>query len=225
MTLRARIANRSALFGIMTSHFLVLPGGSYQSHSESEAEPVAEWIRSIGIPSSVFQYPLGPHPLANSSIHSAVRRLRQSGATRVGLIGFSAGGHAAALAATTAPRGSRVDAVVLAYPVVSMVNRPHLASMSRLGALDENQELRRALSVELLVDASAPPMFIWHTADDAEVPVSHSIGLCAALADHHVSFDLHIFDGGSHGLALATGSPAAPWTSLLVGWLQAQGWI
>src|SRR5690606_19744753 len=96
-------------------HVIVLPGGGYHRHAPHEGEPVAEWLRGLGFAASVFGYPvLTRHPAPLDAVRGEVRRVREAGSARVALIGFSAGGHAAGMAAyTPGPPEERVDAVVL----------------------------------------------------------------------------------------------------------------
>ena len=81
-------------------HMIVLPGGGYAAHAPHEAEPVASWLSEIGVQASVFRYPLNVrHPAPLDALRAEIRRRRAGGAQRIGLIGFSAGGHLAGLAA------------------------------------------------------------------------------------------------------------------------------
>lgn len=212
----------------MTDHLVVLPGGGYRRHAPHEAEPVAGWLRGLGVQASVFRYPVRTrHPGVLDAVRAEVRRVRDAGAARVGLVGFSAGGHAAAHAAL-APGGAaedRVDLVVLGYPVVSMLLETHKGSRDNLLGPAATSAQRAATSVDLLVTAQAPPFFVWHTADDAVVPVQHSYLLGMALAAAGVRHELHVFPSGAHGLGLAAGSGLpARWTSLCEAWLRAEGW-
>jgi acetyl esterase/lipase len=87
------------------THMIVLPGGGYAAHAENEAEPIANWLSGIGIQASVFRYPLNVrHPVPRDALLGEIRHRRAGGADRIGLIGFSAGGHLAGLAAL-APGG------------------------------------------------------------------------------------------------------------------------
>jgi acetyl esterase/lipase len=210
----------------MTDHVIVLPGGGYHRHAPHEGEPVAEWLRSLGHAASVFEYPVKQrHPVTNDAVLNEVRRVRATGVDRVALLGFSAGGHAAGLAALTAPDDARVDAAVLCYPVVSMVTETHAGSRENLIGLDAAQSLREATSLELLVTASTPPFFVWHTAEDSAVPVEHSYLLGQALAAHGVPHSLHVFPRGRHGIGLAEGEGTAEaWTALCAMWLDELGW-
>ncbi|HEV7741346.1 MAG TPA: prolyl oligopeptidase family serine peptidase [Pseudolysinimonas sp.] len=213
----------------MTDHLIVLPGGGYSRHAPHEGEPVAAWLRSLGLDASVYEYPvLTRHPEVLHAVRGEVRRVRDAGAQRVGLVGFSAGGHAAAMAALAAgaePSG-RVDLVILGYPVVSMLLDTHKGSRDNLLGPTPTQAERAATSADLLVTASGPPFFIWHTAADASVPVQHTYLLGMALAAAGVRHALHVFPRGAHGLGLAEGSgDAARWTSLCEDWLREEGWI
>lgn len=201
----------------MTTHVIVLPGGGYTHHAEHEGEPVAAWLRSLGVDASVLLYPVKTlHPAAANVIKDAVAAARANGATAVGLLGFSAGGHAAGYAALTVPG---VDFAILGYPVVSMQLSTHAASRVALLGRDASDELRAATSLDRIVTASAPPFFIWHTAEDAAVPVEHSYLLGQALARQRVPHALHVFERGRHGLGLAPGTATAAWTGLCATWL------
>jgi hypothetical protein len=82
------------------THMIVLPGGGYAAHAPHEAEPVASWLGEIGVQASVFRYPLNVrHPAPLDALRAEIRRRHAAGARRIGLIGFSAGGHLAGLAA------------------------------------------------------------------------------------------------------------------------------
>lgn len=204
-------------------HIIVLPGGGYRRHAPHEAEPVAEWLRGRGATASVFEYPVKTlHPKPLEAVRGEIRRVRSEGARRVGVIGFSAGGHAAAMAAYApgASEEERVDVAILGYPVVSMILDEHRGSRVRLLGENADWELRRDTSADLLVTASAPPTFVWHTADDAVVPVQHAYLLGMALAAHEVPHEVHVLPSGKHGLGLAEGEPAAVWTTLCADWLR-----
>jgi acetyl esterase/lipase len=206
-------------------HIIVLPGGGYEMHAPHENGPVVERLESLGVSASAFLYPVHTrHPGPLDAIRDEVRRVRDSGVDRVGLLGFSAGGHAAGLAALQADSG--VDAAILCYPVVSMqLDRTRSWHDVLLGA-DASPELEEATSVDRIVTASAPPFFIWHTAEDQAVPVKHSYLLGAALAAYGVPHALHVFPKGPHGIGLAEGAgAAAAWPSLAASWLRELGWV
>ena len=204
-------------------HVVVLPGGGYARHADHEGEPVAEWLRALGLCAGVLRYPVhARHPAPVDAVRAEVRRVRAAGAERVVLLGFSAGGHLAGHAALTASSSGpeRVDAVVLGYPVVSMQLDTHQGSQEELLGPDPSAEVRAVTSLDRLVTRAAPPFFVWHTADDASVPVQHSYLLAQALARQGVPHALHVFPRGPHGLGLAggTGAPAS-WPALCAAWL------
>lgn len=204
----------------MKTHVIVLPGGGYRIHAPHEGEPVAAWLRALGLEASVYKYPVKTrHPRVVDAIRREVARVREAGATKVGLLGFSAGGHAAGYAALTTPD---VDFAILGYPVVSMLLETHRASRVSLIGAHASPDLRAATSLERLVTASTPPFFVWHTATDASVPVEHAYLLAQALAVNGVPHELHVFARGKHGLGLAPGTPAAGWTTLCATWLAGQ---
>lgn len=203
-------------------HVIVLPGGGYHRHAPHEGEPVAEWLRALGHTASVFAYPvLTRHPGPLDAVRAEVRRARAAGARRVALLGFSAGAHAAGMAAYApdATAEERVDAAVLCYPVVSMMLPTHRGSRVNLLGERASWDARRATSLDLLVTPDAPPSFVWHTAADEVVPVQHSYLLGMALAGASVPHELHVLPGSVHGVGLADGTPASAWTSLCATWL------
>src|SRR5690349_19697552 len=105
------------------THMIVLPGGGYAEHAPHEAEPVASWLGQIGVQASVFRYPLNVgHPVPLQALRAEIRRLRADGAQRIGLMGFSAGGHLAGLAALSpgAAPEEAVQCAVLGYAITSM---------------------------------------------------------------------------------------------------------
>ncbi|MDR7188846.1 acetyl esterase/lipase [Microbacterium sp. BE35] len=209
----------------MTSKALVLPGGSYRRHAPHEAEPVASWLRSLGIDADILRYPVGmPHPAAHDAIGARIAQLRAAGADRVLLVGFSAGGHAAGLAALR-PAGStgRVDGLVLGYPVVSLEKHSHQGSSEVLLGDADTAERRIALSLESLVTADAPPSFLFHSFDDEKVPVEHSLLLSSALHRARIPHELHLYPLGGHGCGL--GGDLVPWTHACAAWLARGGWL
>ncbi|MEQ7735130.1 alpha/beta hydrolase, partial [Escherichia coli] len=136
---------------------------------------------------------------------------------RVGVLGFSAGGHLAATLSTGAATGdARLDVpaavpdrTVLCYPVVSLTHQVHQGSVDNLLGRAPSSDLLAALSADGRVTGATPPAFLWHTADDAAVPVSHSLRYAGALIEAGVPAELHVFPSGRHGLGLAGDEPGA----------------
>ena len=210
-------------------HVVVLPGGGYAGHADNEAEPIVAWLEQLGLSASVFLYPVRTqHPAPLEAVRAEIRRLRTAGIEQIALLGSSAGGHLAGHAALTASplSAERVDAAILCYPVVSMELDTDKGSQQELLGATPKAETRTATSLDHLVTVEAPPFFIWHTADDASVPVQHSYLLAQALARAGAPHALHVFPAGPHGLGLATGTgePAA-WPALCASWLSALGWL
>jgi acetyl esterase/lipase len=208
-------------------HVIVLPGGGYAEHTPHEGEPVARWLAGAAISASVFRYPLNVrHPAPLLAVRAEIRRRRAEGAQRIGLMGFSAGGHLAGLAAL-APEvmpEEAVDFAVLGYAITSMETETYRPSRLILLGQDASPELRRSTSLDALVTPGSAPFFIWHTAEDAYVPPEHSYRLGRALAASGVPHAVHVFARGPHGLGLARGAgDAAIWTTLAIAWIRDQG--
>jgi acetyl esterase/lipase len=205
---------------------IVLPGGGYAEHAAHEAEPVVSWLGSLGVQASVFRYPLNVrHPAPLDAMRAEVRRLRDAGATRIGVIGFSAGGHLAGHAALAPSFDAResIDFVVLAYAITSMETETYRPSQIILLGEDATPQLRHDTSLDALVTPSSPPFFIWHTAEDVYVPPEHTYRLATALAANGVSHAVHVFRHGPHSLGLAhNAGDAAIWTTLAASWIAEQ---
>jgi acetyl esterase/lipase len=205
---------------------IVLPGGGYAQHVDYEGEPVVGWPCGLGVRASVFRYPLSVrHPEPLDALRAEIRRLRDGGAERIGLIGFSAGGHLAGLAALApgADADRVVDFAVLGYAITSMQTETYRPARVILLGEDATPALRRATSLDALVTESSPPFFLWHTAEDAYVPPEHTYRLAASLAAHQVPHTAHVFAHGPHSLGLAEGAgDAAIWTTLAAAWILEQ---
>ncbi|HWV35221.1 MAG TPA: alpha/beta hydrolase [Thermomicrobiales bacterium] len=225
---------------------VVCPGGGYRIKAEHEGAPIAEWLNSLGLVAFVVDYRVAPyrHPAPLQDAQQALRLVRANAsrwgvlADKVGILGFSAGGHLAATAGTWWDRGdaasddpvrresSRPDMLVLCYPVISFADVAHVGSMENLLGPNPAQDRREALSAERNVSAETPPTFLWHTADDEVVHVEHSLRFASALRAHDVPFSLHVFPHGRHGLGLAEDDPVVgAWTSLCASFLQSQGFL
>ena len=205
---------------------IVLPGGGYAAHTQHEAEPVARWLGEMGVQASVFRYPLNVrHPAPLDALRAEIGRRRAAGAERIGLIGFSAGGHLAGLAALApgAAADETVQFAVLGYAITSMETETYRPARLILLGEDASPQLRRATSLDSLVTPASPPFFVWHTAEDPYVPPEHTYRFAAALAASQVPHAVHMFAHGPHGLGLAEGAgEAAIWTTLAKAWIDEQ---
>lgn len=202
---------------------LVLPGGGYRLHADGEAQPIVEWLRDLGWDSRVVRYPvLTRHPGPLTHVQREIAEERARGAERVGVIGFSAGGHLAGLAALApdAAADERPDFAILGYAVVSLLATPNPDSATVLLGPESDLVDRGALSLETLATPQAPPLFIWHTDDDPKVPVWHSRALAEALAAAGAPHELWVYPGDVHGVALARDLPAGEWTERAAAWLR-----
>jgi acetyl esterase/lipase len=229
---------------------VVFPGGGYAHLSMvKEGSDVANWLASTGVTAFVVQYRLGPayhHPAMLDDAQRAIRTVRARAAEwgvdpgRVGIIGFSAGGHLASTAGTHFDAGaassadpierasSRPDFMMLIYPVITMRGDSVTHAGSRLNLLgkDPSPELVRLLSNETQVTTRTPPAFLVHTFDDRTVPVQNSLLFYDALRSAGVAAELHVFDHGPHGFGLAPTDPVlSAWPGLAEAWMRRHGWI
>jgi acetyl esterase/lipase len=208
------------------THMIVLPGGGYAQHAAHEAEPVARWLGEIGVQASVFRYPLNVrHPVPLDALRAEIGRRRAAGAQRIGLIGFSAGGHLAGLAALApgAAPNQTVQFAVLGYAITSMQTETYRPARLILLGEDASPQLRQSTSLDALVTPQSPPFFVWHTAEDPYVPPEHTYRFASALAASGVPHAVHVFAHGPHGLGLAQDAgEAANWTTLANAWIQEQ---
>ena len=174
-------------------HMIVLPGGGYAEHTPHEAEPVAKWLGEIGVQASVFRYPLNVrHPVPLDALRAEIGRRRAAGAQRIGLIGFSAGGHLAGLAALTpgAAADETVQFAVLGYAITSMETETYRPARLILLGEGASPQLRRSTSLDALVTPQSPPFFVWHTAEDPYVPPEHTYRFASALAASGVPHEI-----------------------------------
>jgi acetyl esterase/lipase len=230
------------------SAIVVCPGGGYGGLAPHEGKPIAEWLNTLGITGVVLKYRLGPkyhHPVMKNDVGRAIRFVRANAADlkldgkRIGVLGFSAGGHLASTAATHFDEGSptaadpidrtssRPDAAILIYPVITMTD-PFTHAGSRRNLLGENPapELVDLLSNEKQVTERTPPSFLVHGSDDAAVPLENSLLYALACRKAHVPVELHTFEHGPHGFGLGAGDPVVgAWPTLCARWLEKRGFL
>ncbi|MDO5545679.1 MAG: alpha/beta hydrolase [Eubacteriales bacterium] len=198
---------------------LILPGGAYRHTSPREAEPVALRFAVEGYAAFVLHYSCAPSrfPTALREAAMAMRCIREMADAygidphMVAALGFSAGGHlcgslgtlydAAEVVDLGSPEQLRPDALALCYPVAVSWGDTHEESFENLTGGDAG--LRQRLSLESLVRPDMPPVFLWHTRDDASVPCRNSLILAQALDAVGVDFALHVYRRGPHGLSTA----------------------
>ncbi len=221
---------------------IICPGGGYQVLAvEKEGSDVARWLNGLGITAFVLRYRLKDwgHPAPLRDALRALRLVRSRAeefgvrADRIGILGFSAGGHLAASASTLyddadGRTGSPLDEVsarpdftILLYPVISLVAAPaHRGSRLNLLGPEADPALLEKLSPERQVTAATPPAFLMHTADDATVPLENSVLYQQALRAAGVPAELRVYDHGPHGIGLRTEHEAARrWPAACAAWL------
>lgn len=209
---------------------IVIPGGGYTHLAEHEGKAVAEWLNEKGIHAAVFYYQLQQVDLnlLLEQLDEVLVGLRSTSLchdvkiNQIGLMGFSAGGHLTALAATK--NTHKPDFFVLGYPVISL-EEPYVHRGSRTQILGDNPSKTNLFdySPEQWISSKTPPVFLWHTANDQSVPIENSLLFAKQLSKQQIPFELHVFPEGRHGLGLAQGVLAVhQWTHLLEGWLKQQ---
>jgi acetyl esterase/lipase len=230
-----------------TPAVIICPGGGYTNlASNHEGRQVANYLNSLGMAAFVLRYRLGPryhHPIELGDAQRAIRMVRSRAAdwrldpARIGILGFSAGGHLAMTASTHFDAGnssaadaidrvnSRPDFTILGYPVISMIESwTHQGSKNSLLGNNADPELARSLSGELTVTKETPPTFIFQTNADTTVPAENSVYYYLALRKSGIPAEMHVFEKGPHGVGLANDDPAlSEWSKLLANWLRVRG--
>lgn len=229
---------------------IVAPGGAYINLAANhEGRQVADWFAARGVTAFVLRYRLGakyfyPVPLqdAQRAIRLVRSRARELGISpdRIGMIGFSAGGHLTAAAGTMFDSGnpsapdpvdrlsSRPDFIVLGYPWLDAMQPTKKSPCQYCEVLGVDQQKCKGFderySPERHVSSQMPPTFIFHTAEDGRVPVETSLSFFNALRKAHVPAEMHIFEKGGHGTGLAQELPALHlWPEALQEWLRVHG--
>lgn len=224
---------------------IVCPGGGYSGRAPHEGEPIAKMLNAAGISAAVLNYRVAPykHPVMITDANRAVKFVRYHAAEweidpeKIGILGFSAGGHFAVAACEHYDYGkddgdeidkmsSRPNAGIFCYPVATFIDEyTHHGTLHNLLGQNPDPELRSKLSGEQSVPDDCPPIFMWHTSEDSAVNVNNSLEMGRALRAKNIPFELHVFPYGFHGLGLANEEPrlnphVSQWASLLVNWLK-----
>ena len=228
---------------------VICPGGGYGHLAmDHEGHQVAKWLNGYGIAAFILQYRHAPgyqHPTPLRDAQRALRTVRANAEEwgvedgRLGILGFSAGGH---LAATTGMQFSwddpladddidgysaRPDFMVLVYPVITMTeDYMHRGSRNNLIGEEGSEELAALMSHEKQVIRQTPPAFMVHTTTDRAVPPENSIYLYLAMRRAGVDAEMHIYEQGPHGFGLALYDPAlSTWPSRCIDWLRVKGFL
>jgi len=229
---------------------LICPGGGYGVLAfDHEGNAIAKWLNDNGIAGIILKYRLpSDQIMIDKSIgplqdaQEAIRIIRRNAVSwkinpdKIGVIGFSAGGHLASTLSTHYAEkvydvkdntSARPDFSLLIYPVVSFDTAiTHRGSRNNLIGLKPGEEQVRRFSNELQITASTPPAFLVHSADDKAVPVMNSIGYFKGLQKNNIPAELHIFQKGGHGYGLSpNGGTESSWPDLCIKWLKAMGLI
>lgn len=211
---------------------LICPGGGYSGVAfDHEGIAFAKWFNELGVSAFVLYYrmpnghttiPLIDAQTALKIIHKRAKEWNIN-ETKIGIMGFSAGGHLASTVGTHfKTKIERPAFIILGYPVVSMDKAlTHGGSRKNILGDRPTDELVSLYSNELQVTKKTPPTFIVHATDDKTVPVKNSIQLYQALIDKKVVAELDTFSVGGHGFGMRKrGLPVDNWTDLLKNWLQ-----
>lgn len=227
---------------------VICPGGGYTIVAFGhEGVDVAKRLTAMGVSAFILKYRLREygHPSPLQDVLRAIRIVRSRAAElgvapeRIGVLGFSAGGHLAATAATLfdAPEGrtgaaldavsARPDFAVLIYPVITFKGpAAHAGSRRNLIGEKPDAALVDHLSPELQVTKQTPPAFLVHAAEDKGVPLENSLLFYQAIRAAGGSAELHLYEKGPHGFGLGEGlGPASDWPARLETWMRAHGWI
>ncbi|MCC9607778.1 alpha/beta hydrolase [Blastopirellula sp. JC732] len=229
---------------------VVLPGGGYGHLALGhEGVDIANWYNSFGVSAFVVEYRHSgkgyAHPAPMQDAQRAIRMVRANAKefgvspNKIGVMGFSAGGHLASTVATHFDAGdasaedpiqrvsSRPDFAILCYPVIAF-DQPftHRGSQKNLIGENADPELVKSLSNELQVTSDTPPTFLFHTSEDTGVPPQNSIVFYEALQKAKVPAEMHIFAKGRHGVGLAANIPGTnAWPKLCEAWMTGLGML
>jgi acetyl esterase/lipase len=226
---------------------VVCPGGGYGHLALGhEGKEPADWLNLHGVAAFVVSYRLAPryhHPAPMQDVQRAIRLVRSRASEwgiepkRIGVWGFSAGGHLASTAATHFDDGKpdagdniervscRPDFAILCYPVITLEPPfAHMGSCENLLGKSPDAALVASLCNDRQVTAKTPPTFLFHTNADGPVPAENSVLFYLALRKAGVPAELHIYEKGPHGVGLAGKDPVlSTWSDRLADWMRGRG--
>lgn len=235
------VVNRTAV--------LILPGGGYGHLSiEKEGNQVARWLNKSGVTAFVLKYRLPSDDIMKnkstaplSDAQQALRIIRKNAkqwdldSDKIGVLGFSAGGHLAATLSTRFDKkvtsendqiSARPDFSVLVYPVISMKDAlTHKGSQIQLLGQNASERQKDEFSTEELVNATTPPTFLVHATNDKAVPAENSLAYYRALKKHNIPTELHLYEDGGHGFGLGSLGTHTKWPEALKNWMQHHDYI
>lgn len=226
---------------------VICPGGGYGGLAmDHEGHQIARWLNSLGVAGIILKYRLGPkyhHPVEMQDAQRAIRFVRSKKKEwkidpgRVGILGFSAGGHLASTAGTQFDMGdpnaqddidhlsSRPDFMVLCYPVIRLTGPyAHRGSRNNLLGKEADEKLAEQMSSDTQVTKDTPPTFLVHTSEDAGVVPENSVLFYLACRKHKVPVEMHIYEKGRHGLGLGPRELAfSSWPERCATWMRERG--
>ncbi len=227
---------------------IICPGGGYEMLSDREAEPVAMRFASFGINAFILKYSLkAQFPVNALELAASIAHVRSNAKeydidpNKIIVCGFSAGGHLAASIAVhwnnsliKEPFGyaeeHKPNGIILCYPVITSGKFRHEGSITNITRENSNAETLDMLSLEKHVSKDTPKTFIWHCADDKNVPVQNSLDYMRALSCNNITYEGHVYPNGGHGLSLADEATAGrdshinkvcdKWFGLCIDWIR-----
>lgn len=216
---------------------IICPGGGYQILAyDWEGQDIAKMLNAHGIAGIVLKYRLpspsssiDPHKTPLLDAQQAIRLTRKHAEkwhidpSKVGVMGFSAGGHLASTLSTHFDADTRPDFMALIYPVISMKQEiTHMGSRNNLLGNLPSEELVNLYSNELQVTKETPPAFLIHATDDNGVPVENTLRMYEALKKNKIPVEMHIYPSGGHGFALGLDKGyLSTWSDRLIDWMNA----
>ncbi|MBI5092676.1 MAG: alpha/beta hydrolase [Candidatus Hydrogenedentes bacterium] len=222
---------------------IICPGGGYAGLCwDYEGTDVAEWLNSAGVAAFVLRYRVSPykHPIPLHDAQRAIRTVRARAAewgvdpARIGILGFSAGGHLSATAGTHFDKGDpkaadpidragcRPNFLILIYPVITMSDSfVEKGSRGNLLGKSPDPELLKSLSNELQVTPNTPPAFLVTSTKDSVVPAENSIQFYLAQRAAKLPAELHVYERGEHGFGMGKGDPSlTTWPPMCLEWMR-----